>query len=33
MMSELTYSIIDLLEEEPERLATADADELREDMD
>jgi len=33
MMSELTYSVIDLLEEEPERLATVDAGELREDMD
>lgn len=33
MMSELTYSVIDLLEEEPERLATVDAGEMREDMD
>ena len=33
MMSELTYSIIDVLEEEPERLSTADFDDLREDMD
>jgi hypothetical protein len=33
MMSELTYSVIDLLEEEPERLGTVDAGELREDMD
>jgi hypothetical protein len=33
MMSELTYSVIDLLEEEPERLSTVDGGELREDMD
>ena len=33
MMSELTYSTIDLLDEEPERLTTVDAGELREDMD
>ncbi|HUF40203.1 MAG TPA: hypothetical protein VMN57_16895 [Anaerolineales bacterium] len=33
MMSELTYSVIDLLEEEPDRLATSDAGELREDLD
>ncbi|MBU0513031.1 MAG: hypothetical protein KJ638_15200 [Chloroflexi bacterium] len=33
MMSELTYSTIDVLDEEPERLGTADFSELREDMD
>jgi hypothetical protein len=33
MMSELTYSMIDVLDEEPERLSTVDFDELREDMD
>ncbi len=33
MMSELTYTHIDILEEEPERLSTVDFDELREDMD
>lgn len=33
MMSELTYSTIDVLDEEPERLSTADSDDLREDMD
>jgi hypothetical protein len=33
MMSELTYTHIDVLEEEPERLSTVDFDELREDMD
>jgi hypothetical protein len=33
MMSELPFSNIDVLEEEPERLSTIDADELREDMD
>jgi hypothetical protein len=33
MMSELTYSTIDVLEEEPERLSTVDSDDLREDMD
>jgi hypothetical protein len=33
MMSELTYSVIDLLEEEPERLVTIDAGDLREDLD
>jgi hypothetical protein len=33
MMAELTYTTIDVLEEEPERLSTIDADDLREDMD
>jgi hypothetical protein len=33
MMSELTYSTVDVLEEEPERLSTVDSDDLREDMD
>jgi len=33
MMSELTYTTVDVLEEEPERLSTADFDDLREDMD
>ncbi len=33
MMSELTYTHIDVLEEEPHRLSTVDFDELREDMD
>jgi hypothetical protein len=33
MMSELTYSLIDVLDEEPERLSTVDFDDLREDMD
>jgi hypothetical protein len=33
MMSELTYSLIDVLDEEPDRLSTVDFDELREDMD
>ncbi|MBT3390680.1 MAG: hypothetical protein HN413_09735 [Chloroflexi bacterium] len=33
MMSELTYTHIDVLEEEPHRLGTVDFDELREDMD
>ena len=33
MMAELTFSMIDVLEEEPERLSTADFDEMREDMD
>ena len=32
-ISELTYSTIDVLDEEPERLGTADFSELREDMD
>jgi len=33
MMSELSFSMIDVLDEEPERLSTVDFDELREDMD
>lgn len=33
MMSVLTYTTIDVLEEEPERLTTIDYDDLREDMD
>jgi len=33
MMAELPFSMIDILEDEPERLSTADFDELREDMD
>ena len=33
MMAELTYTTIDVLEEEPERLSTVDHDELRPDMD
>lgn len=33
MMSELRYSEIDVLDEEPDRLPTMDAGELREDMD
>lgn len=33
MMSELTFTTIDVLEEEPHRLSTLDFDELREDMD
>ena len=33
MMSELTYTTIDVLEEEPERLSTLDHDDLRPDMD
>jgi len=33
MMRELTYSTIDILLEEPERLHTLDVGELREDMD
>ena len=33
MMAELSFSMIDVLEEEPERLSTVDFDELREDMD
>ena len=32
MMSELSFSMIDVLDEEPERLSTVDFDELREDM-
>lgn len=33
MMSELSYSTVDVLDEEPERLSTVDSDDLREDMD
>lgn len=33
MMPEIPYTIIDILHEEPDRLQTADFDELREDMD
>lgn len=33
MMAELSFSMIDVLEYEPERLSTIDFDELREDMD
>lgn len=33
LMPELSYSIIDVLDEEPERLSTLDSDDLREDMD
>jgi hypothetical protein len=33
MMAELPFSMIDVLEDEPERLSTVDFDELREDMD
>ena len=33
MMSELPFSMIDVFEDEPERLSTVDFDELREDMD
>jgi len=33
MMSELRYTTVDVLEEEPERLSTADHHELKEDMD
>ena len=33
MMSELTHSIIDVLQEEPERLHTVDTGESRQDMD
>jgi hypothetical protein len=33
MMSELTYTTVDVLEEEPERLGTVDYHELKEDMD
>ncbi len=32
MMAELSYSKIDVLEDEPHRLSTLDADDLREDM-
>jgi len=33
MMSELTHSIIDVLQEEPDRLHTVDSGESRQDMD
>jgi hypothetical protein len=33
MMAELSFSMIDVLDDEPERLSTIDFDELREDMD
>ena len=33
LMPELSYSVIDVLDEEPERLSTLDSDDLREDMD
>ena len=33
MMPELTFDLIDVLQEEPERLPTVDAGEFREDMD
>lgn len=33
MMAELPFTMIDVLDDEPERLSTADFDELREDMD
>lgn len=33
LMSELTYSVIDVLQEEPERLHTVDSGENRQDMD
>lgn len=33
MMAELPFSIIDIMEEEPDRLHTTDTGELREDMD
>jgi hypothetical protein len=33
LMPELPFSMIDVLEDEPERLSTIDFDELREDMD
>jgi hypothetical protein len=33
MMPELSFTNIDVLEEEPEKLSTVDFDELREDMD
>lgn len=33
LMSDLTHSLVDVLVEEPERLHTIDAGELREDMD
>jgi hypothetical protein len=33
MMAELPFGIIDVLEEEPERLHTIDGGELKEDLD
>ncbi|HIE58096.1 MAG TPA: hypothetical protein EYP88_07705 [Anaerolineales bacterium] len=33
LMSEISYTMIDVLLDEPERLSTIDHDELREDMD
>lgn len=33
MMSELTYSVIDVLQEEPERLHTVETGEFRDDLD
>jgi len=33
MMAELPFSVIDVMDEEPERLHTTDAGELRDDMD
>ena len=33
MMSELPFSVVDILEEEPHRLTTVDAGDLRQDMD
>ncbi|MEA3352100.1 MAG: hypothetical protein U9Q82_15960 [Chloroflexota bacterium] len=33
MMAELSFTTIDVLEEEPRRLSTIDADDMREDMD
>ena len=33
LMAELPYTMIDILEDEPERLSTIDFDEMREDMD
>ena len=33
LMAELNYTMIDVLEDEPERLNTVDFDELREDLD
>ena len=33
LMAEVPYSLLDVLEEDPDRLTTVDAGELREDMD
>jgi hypothetical protein len=33
MMSQLPFEVIDVLEEEPDRLHTTDAGELKEDLD